>query len=463
MNMKTRNNKNNLSKSKTNNENNNLTNYTNKNDNNIYITKNIFIKKKTRNRNDNAFLKKKTFNLSSKKYDINNSTTFLNNSNLPNFKSINMNKNICIKSRNKIPSFLKGRPNTIFNKNKLLIKKIKKRKVEEKIKKVNNSNLIVKKRNYSMIAYDNIINNLNKNLTERENNINIKEDHLNNINSYRNKKRDENYNKARQSKGVTGLQINLSSFEHLTKNEINSERNKNIKNNHNRKMSQNKTNYDTSSIFVKNNLLYKKNKAKIYSISSHSISKSKSRSKNKSKISHFQKIKKRTKSFFINSFKTLLIDDTSKWKKIGIKSNNILDNKKNKKIYKEINSNLIKKKVINYQKNKFKNISMNNIEQPSCGIISRKRNLKTYNISFRANSIEIDKNKINDINNKENQSINKKISNKNIKNSFGNNYENSKICHLKEAIKKNIKKNCPEKTLHDNSAISNGFNNISKI
>ena len=108
MSMSTRNNKNNLSQSKTNNESNNLTNYTNKNDINLYLNKYILKKKKTRNRNDYPFLNKKTFNLSSQKYDINGSSIVLNNSNLPNFKNINLNKNFFIKSRNKIPSCFKG-------------------------------------------------------------------------------------------------------------------------------------------------------------------------------------------------------------------------------------------------------------------------------------------------------------------------------------------------------------------
>ena len=69
--------------------------------------------------------------------------------------------------------------------------------------------------------------------------------------------------------------------------------------------------------------------------------------------------------------------------------------------------------MINNQKNNFNCnksnlindnnvISMNNNEQSSCAVTSRTRNLKTYNILFKTNSIEIDKNKINDNNNKEN-------------------------------------------------------------
>ena len=432
MSMRTRNNKNNLSQSQTNNESNNLTNYTNKN---------IFNKKKSRNRNDNAFQNKKTFNLSNKKYDINCSTTVLNNSNLPNFK----NMNLSIKSRNKIPSCLKGRPNTVFNKNNLLTNKIKKRKIEEKIKKENNSNLIAKKRNYSMIGYGygNTKNNLNQNLTERAKHRYTKEvDNINFINSYinksKNKNKDEKYKRTRNSKALSGLQINLSNLEHLSKNEIKSERNKNIKNNHNRNMSQN----EITSIFLKNNLLNKKKNSKLSFINSNSVSKSKSKSKNKSKVSHFQKIKKRSK--LANSLKTLLIEDTSKWKKIGRKSNNILDNKK---ISKDKNLNLMKKKSVNNN-----NISMNNNEQSSYALTSRTRNLKSYNILFRTNSLEIDKNKINEINNKENQSINKKK----------NNYENSKISQMKKIAKKSITKNHTEKTLYDSSFIYNGFKKYTK-
>ena len=497
MSMRTRNNKNNLSQSKTNNESNNLTNYTNKNDINLYLNKYILKKKKTRNRNDYPFLNKKTFNLSSQKYDINGSSIVLNNSNLPNFKNINLNKNFFIKSRNKIPSCFKGRPNTIFNKSNLLINKIKKRKIEKKIRKENNSNLIVKKRNFSMIGYGNVINinlnSLNHNLTERENNSNIKEYKMHyNINGIisnnKNKSPDENYKKTRHNKVLSGLYINLSNLEHLSKKEINSERNINMKKKHNRNMSQNKTNSGIASILLKNNLLNRANKTKLSFISSNSVSKSKSKSKKKSKISQFQMIKTRTKSFFTNSLKTLLIEDISKWKKIGKKSNNILEYKKSKKISKEINSNLIQKKPINNQKNNFNCnssnyisdnnvISMNNNDHSSCAMTSRTRNLKTYNILFKTNSIEIDKNKINDNNNKENQSINRKgnnnniISNKNnnlknsnnIKNSFGNNYENSKISNMKKITKKNIAKNYTEKTLHDSYfVINNGCQKYNK-
>ena len=68
INMRTRNNKNNLSQSKTNNESNY---FTHNNDINAYLNKFIFNKKKTRNRENNIFFGKKTFNLSNQKYDVN--------------------------------------------------------------------------------------------------------------------------------------------------------------------------------------------------------------------------------------------------------------------------------------------------------------------------------------------------------------------------------------------------------
>jgi hypothetical protein len=336
------------------------------------------------------------------------------------------------------------------------------------------------------------LNSLNHNLTERENNSNIKEYKMNinkncNISSNKNKSPDDNYKKTRHNKVLSGLYINLSNLDHKSKKEINSERNINMKNKHNRNMSQNKTNSGISSIFLKNNLLNRTNKTKLSFISSNSVSKSKSKSKKKSKISHFQMIKTRTKSFFTNSLKTLLIEDISKWKKIGKKSNNIVESKKNKKISKEINTNYIQKKAINNQKNNFNcnnsnyindnNVfSMNNNEHSSCAVTSRTRNLKTYNILFKTNSIEIDKNKISDNNNKENHSINRKVNsnntisnknnlknNNNIKNSYGNNQEYSKIGYMKKIAKKNIAKNYTEKTLHDSYfVINNGGKKYNK-
>ena len=157
--MRTRNNKNNLSQSKTNNE----SNYcTNKNDINIYLNKYIFNKKKTRNRNDNNLLVKNTFNLSSQKYDINKSINGSNNTYLNNHvKNINFNKNFFVRSRNKIPSCFKGRPNTIFNNNNNLIN-MPKGKLVIKEKKEINSNLIKKRKKNDI--------NKNKQKTEEKSN-----------------------------------------------------------------------------------------------------------------------------------------------------------------------------------------------------------------------------------------------------------------------------------------------------
>ena len=119
---------------------------------------------------------------------------------------------------------------------------------------------------------------------------------------------------------------------------------------------------------------------------------------------------------------------------------------------------------------------MNNNEHSSCAVTSRTRNLKTYNILFKTNSIEIDKNKISDNNNKENHSINRKVNsnntisnknnlknNNNIKNSYGNNQEYSKIGYMKKIAKKNIAKNYTEKTLHDSYfVINNGGKKYNK-
>ena len=49
-----------------------------------------------------------------------------------------------------------------------------------------------------------------------------------------------------------------------------------------------------------------------------------------------------------------------------------------------------------------------------------------------------------------------------MRNSSGNNYENSKITHMKKITKKNITKNHTEKTLYDSSFIYNGFKKYSK-
>ena len=68
--------KNYLNQSKTNNESNF---FTHNNDINIYLNKYIFNKKKTRNRENNFLFNKKTFNLSSQKYDTSGSINVINN------------------------------------------------------------------------------------------------------------------------------------------------------------------------------------------------------------------------------------------------------------------------------------------------------------------------------------------------------------------------------------------------
>ena len=78
-----------------------------------------------------------------------------------------------------------------------------------------------------------------------------------------------------------------------------------------------------------------------------------------------------------------------------------------------------KRKSINNQKNYINNsnynnenniiININNNDQTSGALTSRTRNLKTYNIFFKTNSIDIDKNKLFDMNiNKENFNANKR-------------------------------------------------------
>ncbi len=114
--MKTRNNKKNLSQSKTNYD----SNYFSKNDIKTYLNKYIFNKKKARTRNNYIFLNKNTFNLSSQKSEINGTINGSNNTYVNYYlKNINYNKNF-LKSRNKIPSCFKGRPNTIFSNNNLI-------------------------------------------------------------------------------------------------------------------------------------------------------------------------------------------------------------------------------------------------------------------------------------------------------------------------------------------------------
>ena len=183
-----------------------------------------------------------------------------------------------------------------------------------------------------------------------------------------------------------------------------------------------------------------------------------------------------------NSLKTTLIDDISKWKKLEKINKSILEKNYSKKLSKEININ--PKKIINNQKNIFNNSyffnekinRINNNEHTSGKITSRTRNLKTYNIFIKANSIDIDKTKLNDTNNKENYSINQKISYNNLTNniknsgnrknnsinlnininlkckkkSFGNQEYNNKNFCKKKLNRKNMPKYNTEKALFDN-------------
>jgi hypothetical protein len=485
--MRTRNNKNNLSQSKTNNESNFLVN---KNDINMYLNKYIFNKKKTRNRNDNGLLCKQTFNISTQKYDINGLTnvsnkTFLNNY-TKNFN--NQNKIAFIKSRNKIPSCLKGRPNTIFNKNNnILFNKIQKKKIL-KDKNDISSNGKTKKRNISMIGYSNIINinlnnnNNNQNLTERETNKIIV-----------NKSPDKNKKLTRHNKVLSGIYINLSNLEHLSKKEINSERNNKDKN-YIGNISQNKSNVGMPNVFHINKSIYK---SKLSFMSSKSISKSKSKSKSKNKKNtQNYMLKARTKSNFTNSYKISLIEDISKLKNFGKNTKNIFEisnqNKFSKEIYlmhKKIgNSNHKNINNSNYINDNI-NLIINSNDKSSGALTSRTRNLKTYNIFFKTNSIDIEKtNKINELNNKENYSINPKMNPNNLNNNNNNNarktnvnlnnnlYSKIKRNSLgnkvfnqnnymkkfgKKNISKNISKNNTEKNLFDNNLFfSNGMQKL---
>ena len=485
--MRTRNNKSNLIQSKTNNETNC---FNKKNDINFYLNKYIYKKIKTRNANICEFSNKKTFNLSSQKYDINGSMTILNNnSKSKNFnKYIGSNKDLNSKSRNRIPSCFKGRPNTIFknNNNNILMNKIQKNKIITKKIRENNSNLIYKKRNYSMIGYGNMINTNLNNLTERENNYNkfIKDNEINKTPIGNKIKTNNN--------ALSGMYTNISNLEQLSKNEANSERYKKIENynknnNDKRNMSQNKFG-NIKDKFLINNGLYK---SKLSFINSHSLSKSKSKSKNKNKTKVSHKMP-RAKSNFSNSFKTTLIEDISKLKKIGKKQKNFFENNKSKILIKEMN--IMQKKNIN--NNHITNINnsniinenfilINNNEKSSGASTLRTRNLKTYNILSKTNSVDVERNKINDINNKENYSINRKstngkkniITNKNDKinninlnnnqslkykrNSFGN-CENNKINYMKKLPKKNMSKYNTEKNLIDNKIFSNGCQKLYK-
>ena len=73
-----------------------------------------------------------------------------------------------------------------------------------------------------MIGYNNIINinlnNINQNLTDRDNIVNIKDNRMN--------KSPINHNKVgRHNKVLSGIYINLSNLGQIAKKEINSERN----------------------------------------------------------------------------------------------------------------------------------------------------------------------------------------------------------------------------------------------
>ena len=457
--------KNNLNQSKTNNESNF---FTQNNDINIYLNKYIFNKNKTRNRENNIYINKNTFNLSNQKYGIGNSVNAINNTYIKNItKTQNLCKNFFIKSRNKIPSCHKGRPNTIINKTKKIVNK---KKQNSKEKKDLSTNLKNRKKNYSMIGYSNIINinlNQNQNLTDRENKIN------NNDNNKMNKSTNTHSKITRHNKVLSGIYINLSNIGHITKKEINSERNKKGKNSYIRIMSQNKKySYSKQGAFLRHNAFYK---AKLSFVSSHSVSKSKSNIKNKnkknnSKMNNNQNLKqKRNKS---NLFSITLFEDLSKLKKINNKPKNIIidNNKKRKKISKDFGIDIFQKKIVGRNKKNYSNFAIGNIinnnDKNSGAMTSRTRNLKTYNIFFKTNSIDIDKNKLNDINNKENININinKKPKNSNImtnnniiikKNSSNinellKNQKNSDN-YMKKLTKNNILKNNIDKASNDNN------------
>ena len=473
--------KNNLNQSKTNNESNY---FTHNNDINIYLNKYIFNKKKTRNRENNILFSKKTFNLSSQKYDVNGSINAINNTYLNNnTKNYIFNKNFFIKSRNKIPSCYKGRPNTIINKNKnLMTKGMKDKKKNSKEKKEMSLNFKNKKRNYSMIGYNNIINinlnNINQNLTDRDNMINIKD------NNTMNKSPNGRSEIGKHNKVLSGIYINLSNLGRITKKEINSERNAKTKNSYIRIISQSKPNYSRPGAFLRHNAFYK---AKLSFVSSHSVSKSKSNvksnNKNKSKNKNKNKIiinpnlqKKRNKSNFSNT----LIDDLSKMKIINKKPKNIMvdNHKKVKKISKDLGADVFQKKIVgrnqkncNFGGSNF--ILINNNDKNTGALTSRTRNLKTYNIFFKTNSIDIDKNKVADTYNKENHNTNKRQNNNFVNNSNNTmkktyinindllkskkNTENYK----KKLNKKNILKNNIEKASNDNNIyIPNGIRRI---
>ncbi len=217
-----------------------------------------------------------------------------------------------LKSRNKIPSCLKGRPNTILNKNNnLLMNKIKKQKINKDINAPNSNGISKNKRNISMVGYSNIINiNLNNNNNNNNQILTEREINKNNVNKSPNK----NKKLIRHNKVLSGIYINLLNLDHLSKNEINSERNHKEKN-YIRNISQNKSNIGMPSSFYINKSIYKSiYKSKLSYMSSQSISKSKSKSKskNKSKKGQNQMSKTRNKSNLTNSVKNAIIEDISK-------------------------------------------------------------------------------------------------------------------------------------------------------
>ena len=248
-----------------------------------------------------------------------------------------------------------------------------------------------------MIGYGNMINTNLNNLTERENNYNkfIKDNEINKTPIGNKIKTNNN--------ALSGMYTNISNLEQLSKNEANSERYKKIENynknnNDKRNMSQNKFG-NIKDKFLINNGLYK---SKLSFINSHSLSKSKSKSKNKNKTKVSHKMP-RAKSNFSNSFKTTLIEDISKLKKIGKKQKNFFENNKKKILKKEIN--IMQKK--NRKHNHITNINnsniinknfilINNNEKSSGASTLRTRNLKTYNILSKTNSVDVERNKINE-------------------------------------------------------------------
>ena len=323
-----------------------------------------------------------------------------------------------------------------------------------------------------MIGNSNIINvnlnnNINQNLTDRDNIISIKDNTMN-------KSQNGHSKKTRHNKVLSGIYINLSNLGHITKKEINSERNNKIKlkNTYIRIMSINKSNnYSGQGAFLRHNAFYK---AKLSFVSSHSVSKSKSNVKNKKKNKNMNNNKiivnqnlqsKRNKSNFSNT----LIEDLSKLKNINKKQKKIVpDNKKGKKLSKDIGIDIFQKKIVgrnqkNYSNFGGGNILINNNEKYG-PLTSRTRNLKTYNIFFKTNSIDIDKNKIIELNNKENLNINRKSNNNIMINN--SNQTMKKNCsnvndilkmrknsdnYMKKMNKKNMIKNNIEKASNDNN------------